>query len=88
MLFSLADRYQVHSVKHTVSNHLQESVNIENACQFAIIAHMHGEDRLLDTALRTMKQGLAQVRESPVWKEIENKYPVIMTKLLMLDLDK
>ncbi len=73
-------------MRKAVSQRLIATVNVDNACQLAIMAHLHSDEDLLLAALKIMKAHLSAIKGKPSWKEIESNHQAIMTKLLFLGL--
>ncbi len=85
MVFNLSEKYQVSSIKSKVSHLLQSSLTPGNACELAILAHLHDDQGLLDRSLKVLKSNLFRARNSKGWARLEKEYPLLLTKILLLD---
>ncbi len=75
----------VPSIKTTILKQLIRTLGPSNAAEIALMAHLNEEKVLLDKALLLLKENLSQVQETPEWKLIEKNYPLILSKMLMLE---
>ena len=74
-LFELADKYEVDSLKEESAIFLAEQLNVENAVETLIAAHLHSSERLLQKTLSFMsKNGLA-LCSRPDWLQLMENYP-------------
>ena len=80
----LGDKYDVQPVKKLMLTHLHATLNAHNASDMAILAHLHQEKKLEEAALKTIKKNLQTVKDTEGWQLIEDKYPKLLTRLLLL----
>ena len=85
-LLMAADKYGVDSLKEECANVLQHNLQVENATQILITAHLHSSLKLYDAALSFISKNGKVICTRPEWFDLMKCYPTICfqaTQLMM-----
>ena len=74
-LFELADKYAVDSLKEESAIFLAEQLNVENAVETLIAAHLHSSESLLQETLLFMSTNGVDYLSRPDWLPLMENYP-------------
>ena len=88
VLYRLADKYHIPSIKAMILKQLKKMLSPANAAEIAILGYLHNEDTLLEAALKVLKDDISEVRNTPAFRVIEERYPAILTKIIVSSMDK
>ena len=74
-LFVAADKYAVDSLKEECALNLSQTLAIENAAKYLVLAHLHNSSELHESALNFMVKNAKAVCSRKDWMEIIKNYP-------------
>ena len=83
-LFVATDKYQIKSLKDWCSSVLQESITIDNAVRYIVLAHLHSDEDLQDQCELFIDREKKVYWERDDFKQLSKTYPDIFYNLCKL----
>jgi len=80
-LFVAADKYQIQSLKDWCSSVLQESITVDNAVRYIVLAHLHSDTDLQDQCEFFIDRQKKVYWERDDFKQLSKTYPDIFYNL-------
>lgn len=74
-LLTAADKYVIDSLKEECAQNLAQSINLENAVHYLVLAHLHSSPNLMTKVINFMTSNAKAVSIRQDWLDIIKNYP-------------
>ncbi|XP_054720879.1 speckle-type POZ protein-like A [Uloborus diversus] len=81
-LYSASDRYDIPKLKESCKAVILKTINVESICDVAILAYLHSDEELEQTAKRVLKENLKKVLKTQKWRKFAKENPDLYSEML------
>uniref|UniRef100_A0A0K2TV53 Speckletype POZ proteinlike [Cricetulus griseus] n=2 Tax=Lepeophtheirus salmonis TaxID=72036 RepID=A0A0K2TV53_LEPSM len=82
-LLIAADKYNISRLKSLCEQKIAESIDVSNAADVLVLAHLHEADKLKTATLDFVCENMKSVSETSGWNRITESHPTLMSKVLV-----